>query len=76
MELDGYNKDHAVAFEYQGEQHYKTIYGQKALAATKRNDNRKRCLARYHGVLLIRIPYWTKNAEQFIKTKLQQAGLM
>jgi len=70
MELDGYNKRHAVAFEYQGEQHYRPIYGEKALAQLKRNDERKRLICYRRGIKLIRIPYWKKDVGAFIRSKL------
>jgi hypothetical protein len=72
LELDGYNEKHQVAFEYQGEQHYRAKrFGQAALAATRRRDERKRQLCRRHGVQLIRVPYWKLDVEQFIRSKLE-----
>lgn len=76
MEFDGYNEAHQVAIEFQGPQHYKPIYGERHFRTTKRNDKRKRELARYHGVLLICVPYWKKDPEAFIRKKLVTAGLL
>jgi len=75
MELDGYNEQHGVAFEYQGEPHYKPIFGDDTFRTTRRNDKRKRFLARYHGVVLICVPYWKKDPEAFIRSKLVKLGL-
>jgi len=75
LRLDGYNEKHQVAFEYQGEQHYKARAdwgGESGLAANKRRDHRKRMLCTRHGVFLIRIPYWKKDVEAFLRKKLAQ----
>jgi hypothetical protein len=76
LQLDGYNKEHGVAFEYQGFLHYQNCYGSKRLAQSRRSDNRKRCLARYYGVVLIRVPYWKRNVEDFIRSRLEKAGIL
>ena len=74
MELDGYNREHSTAFEYQGEQHYRPIYGRRALQQTQRNDECKRQLCRYHGVWLIRVPFWKKDVRGFLENKLKKRG--
>ena len=76
MELDGYNEEHQVAIEFQGPQHYEPIYGERNFRITKRNDKRKRELARYHKVFLICVPYWKKDPESFIRKKLVKAGFL
>lgn len=76
LELDGYNEEHRVAFEYQGEQHYQPLYGQKALSKLKKNDDRKRMLCRRYGVHLIRVPFWKRDAREFIRSKLAHAGVV
>ena len=74
MELDGYNAQHALAFEYQGEQHYRPLYGKAALAKIKVNDERKRQLCRYWGVFLIRVPFWKRaSLETFLAKKLKES---
>jgi hypothetical protein len=75
MDLDGYNPRHQVAFEYQGVQHYHATSffgGAVKLQRTQRNDERKRQLCRRHGVLLIRIPYWKRDVEAFVRAKLER----
>lgn len=71
LELDGYNKRHQVAFEYQGYQHYQPRWSASSLAATKRRDERKRVACYRRGVLLIRIPYWKSDVADFVRGKLQ-----
>lgn len=80
MQLDGYNSSIGVAFEYQGEQHYKIVNPftktKAALAKLKRRDERKRSACRRHGVILIRIPYWRKyDMDVFLVKKLQAYGI-
>lgn len=70
MELDGYNERHKVAFEYQGEHHYKPIFGEEALAANKRRDDKKRKRVQRAGVILLRIPYFKRDVQAYIKSKL------
>ena len=68
MELDGYCKKLKIAFEHQGEQHYKAINffgGQKKLLQQKEDDEKKRILCGKNGVRLICVP------ELFAMTKLE-----
>lgn len=84
MHLDGYCSklvtkkwSGGVALEYQGEQHYAAFDcwgGEKAFLKRKRNDERKRLSCLRHSTLLIRVPYWKKNVEIFIRRKLRNAG--
>ena len=76
LELDGYNKRHNVAFEFQGIHHYRPIFGEERLHKCKLDDDRKRKLCQRHGVFLIRIPYFKRDVEDFIRTKLAQAGIL
>ena len=60
MELDGYCKDLRIAFEYQGEQHYKItsyIKTKKYLDQRQNDDRHKYKLCREHGVRLFVINY-------------------
>lgn len=75
MELDGYNEEHQVAIEYQGQQHYQPIYGEDRFGWLRRNDERKRLICYRRGVLLIRVPYWKADVEGFLRDKLLAAGI-
>jgi hypothetical protein len=61
MELDGYNSDLGLAFEYQGEQHYFKVRNfamtNEQLRKSIYRDEIKRKLCRKNGVGLIEIPY-------------------
>jgi hypothetical protein len=79
LELDGYNPDLKLAFEYQGEYHYMEVpvhHQERTLAQVQQTDRLKEKLCQKHGVTLIQVPYWEKGNRQFILGKLQAiAGL-
>jgi len=67
LELDGYNAELNLAFERQGEQHYKfpNIFHKtlKGFVSQLSNDQDKGELCDTHGVTLIEVPYWIKYDE-------------
>lgn len=68
LELDLYNKEKALAFEYHGPQHHLPIFGQERLEKSIRNDSYRRKICAQYGVRLIEIfhPKNTLNKEDFI----------
>ena len=59
MEFDGYNEKLGVAFEHHGEQHYAiTVFSksESILKKRKKDDKRKKYLAKKYGVKLIIVP--------------------
>lgn len=58
MELDGYNKERGLAFEYQGIQHRKIAFGkiEKDLKNIQKEDIRKLELCEKNKVILLQIP--------------------
>lgn len=72
MELDGYNEELGLAFEYQGEQHYhyhpKLFHkkGIKKFLEQHFRDKIKVKLCQENNVKLVVIPYYIKNKEEFI----------
>ena len=62
MELDGYNKDLSLAFEAQGEQHYRAVphFNQTLndLEQRTKDDLRKLNLCKQNDVILIQVPYY------------------
>ena len=63
MELDGYNKELGMAFEYHGEQHYKITYymNEEQLKQRMKDDEWRRKVCMDNGIILIEIPYWIER---------------
>jgi hypothetical protein len=80
MELDGYNEELALAFEYQGIQHYKPVLKFKSdsvrLIEVQGRDQLKESLCVSRNVTLLQIPYTVAhhNLEEYIRTELRQRG--
>jgi len=79
FQLDGYNAGLCLAFEYQGEQHYRDVSyfrNEGGLERRKENDARKEWLCRRNGVLLLVIPYWVfnDNLPEWIERRLASLG--
>lgn len=74
LELDGYCKELKLAFEYDGEFHYKdNPYRRGDLENRVKLDNLKDTLCKNSGVKLIRIPYTEKNnLENYIDSKINK----
>jgi hypothetical protein len=76
LELDGYCEKLKIAFEYNGEQHYKPcrFFGDqtkeniiKRFERQQFRDALKSKLCIEHGVRLVVVPYWEKNIEVFLE---------
>ncbi len=80
LELDGYNKDLNLAFEYQGAQHYNfTPYfhkSQEHFADQVYRDKLKQEICDDKGITLIVIPYNVpyEDLRDYIELKLSEAG--
>lgn len=65
MELDGYCESLKLAFEHQGEQHYRAVehFNRRDETLTLRieDDEQKRALCNQHGVTLVEIPYSVRS---------------
>ena len=78
MELDGYNEDLKLAFEYNGIQHYKYFpryhRGVNTLERRVKDDRRKRYLCKKNNVKLIIIPYTIPyyGIELYISNRLKE----
>lgn len=74
LELDCYNEKLKIAVEVQGQQHYRYTKhfhrNQEGFRRLHLRDERKRFLCKYHGIKLVRVPYWKKNVEKYLRTKL------
>ncbi|MGG6295839.1 hypothetical protein ACQ4M4_15735 [Leptolyngbya sp. AN02str] len=74
LELDGYNEELKLAFEYQGEYHYMDVpmhHQQRSLKEVQKNDALKLKLCSKHGVDLIQVPYWERGNRQFVINALR-----
>lgn len=68
MELDGYNEELKIAFEYNGIQHYKNVkYFHNPLKRRQFLDKLKLDLCEKNGVKLYVIPYTVKNLRDYIE---------
>ena len=70
LELDGYNEELKIAFEYQGEQHFSPLHnnffgGKEALAKRQNHDNIKKELCEKNEVFLLCPDYKMKNKKDF-----------
>lgn len=65
LELDGYSKELGIAFEYQGEQHYKLVskykMTEKTLEKQKYRDEYKKNKCKELGIILITVPHLSKT---------------
>lgn len=75
LELDGYCEELGIAFEYQGEQHYKVVRawhenGEEDLEAQQARDRKKTRLCDENWVALIAIPYDTADKRALIQREI------
>jgi hypothetical protein len=77
LELDGYNEELQLAYEYNGEQHYEYIpffhrAGLSGLVKQKERDKLKEELCIKNGIYLIIIPYWISDKRSLINEEYQK----
>ena len=81
LELDGYNEELNIAFEYDGKQHYHFVRyfhrTKKGFEDQIERDARKDILCGVNGVILIRVPYTLKYDEikEYICDQVRGMGL-
>jgi hypothetical protein len=82
LELDGFNENLQLAFEYNGEQHYNIgnfkniIIDEDKLEKTKIRDKRKILLCENNNIKLVIIPFWIQNnkLKQYIINECNKLG--
>ncbi len=78
LELDGYSEKLRLAFEYQGEHHYKIVprfrNTESDILETQKRDALKSKLCQENGILLIQIPF-NVDLQTFIYQELTKAGI-
>jgi hypothetical protein len=72
VELDIYLPTLALAFEYQGEPHYKTITVFGDHSRQRRVDERKKLKCKAQGISLIEIPYWWDGLAESLVATIQR----
>ena len=84
LRFDGYDKEHNIAFEYQGQQHYYPVNFSGNLETTQKEfelcvirDNIKRDYCKKNNISLIEVPYWEcDNMESFLCAELNKIGFL
>jgi hypothetical protein len=72
MELDIFLPKEQLAFEYQGEQHFRDVYGLGNHSERIQKDKEKEEQCRLKGIILIKIPYWWDKTLSSLATTIQQ----
>lgn len=81
LEIDVYNDDLKLAFEYSGQQHYKYIpffhKNYEAFQTQRYRDEMKKTKCKENGITLIEIPYTIKieDIESFIRLELNKRNI-
>jgi hypothetical protein len=64
MEFDVFVPSLSLVFEYQGQQHYKTVSYIGSSSTSQMRDREKKRLCDSYGLTLITIPYWWNNKKE------------
>ena len=84
LKFDAFDIENNIAYEYQGEQHYKPIdfagngddWANKNFEITQLRDDAKRKYCKEHDIPLIEIPYWERdNMRDFLIEKWKEIDL-
>jgi hypothetical protein len=77
LDLDGYNEEANIAFEYQGPGHYQNIFGNRRKYLTQRiNDRVKKDKLFQHDIPLIIVHYQIHESDlpNYVKSRLHDLG--
>lgn len=78
LQLDGYNENLRLAFEYQGTQHYRFVpwfhKTPQEFEAQKQRDVEKATLCEAHGVYLLVVPFNKRPVGGFMEKQLRAGG--
>ena len=70
VEFDVFIPDHSIAFEYQGEHHYREIPSFGSIDLYQKRDEEKKSLCLQHHVHLAVIPFWWDNTTESLHSLL------
>lgn len=71
LPFDFYVPKYNLIIEFDGQHHYKPVYGDNALKITQSHDSIKNKYCENNGLNLLRIPYWDgHNVNELIKNKI------
>lgn len=77
LPFDFFLPDYNVCIEYDGEQHYYPIYGDKSFELTHKHDFIKNKFCNDNNITLIRIPYWEyNNMSNYLFNKLVETKVI
>jgi hypothetical protein len=72
MELDIFVPPYSLAFEYQGQQHYKPNYVLGTPEKVQKRDQEKLATCQQNGITLIQVPHWYKMDKQVIQELIRK----
>lgn len=82
LKFDAFNVENNIAFEYNGEQHYKKVVlkhhfiSDDELASIKKRDKIKDDFCKENNINLIVVPYWEKNnMKNYLISELHRKGI-
>lgn len=72
MELDIFIPAHSIAFEYQGEQHYKYHHLYGAASIWQQKDHEKKSACHKAGITLVEVPFWWDHSRESLIATIHQ----
>jgi hypothetical protein len=73
MYLDIYVPEYFLAFEYQGEQHYRDVYHLGSQYVYAQRDMEKREACKLEGITLIDVPFWWDGQKSSLEATIHMA---
>lgn len=83
LKFDGFDIEKQIAFEFNGEQHYRAVdfsghnegLAEKQFIQNQERDKIKMKYCKEHDIRLVIVPYWERNnMYEFLKKELEKIG--